>query len=123
MTVNPTNPHLAETWEGEYIEPAEGWDLENGYHSACVGLVAKDLFVDGSLDSAIWNATRYGGASYVDGYTEPLPFFEANRLRRLKEMFAQEFMTVIRCHLPLEVCENIGRYCLREYATRLIKDA
>ncbi|CCT63052.1 uncharacterized protein FFUJ_00338 [Fusarium fujikuroi IMI 58289] len=34
-------------------------------------------------------------------------------------MSAQEFMTIIGGRLPLEVCENIGGYCLSDYTTRL----
>ncbi|ENH61708.1 hypothetical protein FOC1_g10016535 [Fusarium oxysporum f. sp. cubense race 1] len=68
---------------------------------------------------------RYLGrdrTSYGVGYTELLPSVEAARVRRLKKRFAQELMAIIGYRLPLEMCENIGRYCLSKYATKLIND-
>ncbi|EMT61152.1 hypothetical protein NOF04DRAFT_9256 [Fusarium oxysporum II5] len=104
VVLNPRNPHLLDTWAGEYIEPERidptGWEfacrrpLEKGYHPECVHLVAKGLPFGDSIHCAIKDRTSYGV-----GYTELLPSVEAAR-----------------------ICENIGRYCLSEYATKLIND-
>ncbi|KAH7208066.1 hypothetical protein BKA60DRAFT_599195 [Fusarium oxysporum] len=128
VVFNPRNPHLLDTWAGEYIEPERieptGWDfakgrrpLEKGYHSECVHMVAKSLPFADSIHCAIRDRTSYGV-----GYTELLPSVEAARVRRLKKRFAQELMAIVGYRLPLEICENIGRYCLSEYATKLIND-
>ncbi|KAF4956028.1 hypothetical protein FGADI_4201 [Fusarium gaditjirri] len=122
--VHPVNPHLHPIWEGKYSEGSTGaqfWD--KGFHAACVGQFSKPLFLGGSVASDICRATRYGYSRYGITCDDPPPSFEARRLRRLKRMFTEEFMTVIQGRLPLEVCENIGRYCLSDYATRLFKDA
>ncbi|KAF5571539.1 hypothetical protein FPHYL_285 [Fusarium phyllophilum] len=118
VVFNPKNLHSVETWAGEYVEPERfEWDLENGYHSECVDLVAKSLPLGNSLQRTILDRT-----SHEVGYTKLLPSVEADRIRRLKKMFAQEFIVIIGYRLPLEICENIGRYCLSEYATKLIND-
>ncbi|KAK2683834.1 hypothetical protein RAB80_001780 [Fusarium oxysporum f. sp. vasinfectum] len=97
VVFNPRNPHLLDTWAGEYIEPERieptGWDFAKGRRP---------------LEKV--------------GYTELLPSVEAARVRRLKKRFAQELMAIVGYRLPLEICENIGRYCLSEYATKLIND-
>ncbi|KAF5541060.1 hypothetical protein FMEXI_8081 [Fusarium mexicanum] len=118
VVFNPLNRYLPSPWETRYHGTDTSGGLETGYHSSCVDQIPADF----SLGD-MWNAARYGDERYGNIGNEPLPSFEANRLRRLKKMFAEEFMTTIECRLPLEVCENIGRYCLREYAARLLKDA
>ncbi|KAH7493074.1 hypothetical protein FOMA001_g1808 [Fusarium oxysporum f. sp. matthiolae] len=128
VVFKPRNPHLLDTWAGEYIEPERieptSWDfakgrrpLEKGYHSECVHMVAKSLPFADSIHCAIRDRTSYGV-----GYTELLPSVEAARVRRLKKRFSQELMAIVGYRLPLEICENIGRYCLSEYATKLIND-
>ncbi|RYC88446.1 hypothetical protein BFJ63_vAg8664 [Fusarium oxysporum f. sp. narcissi] len=127
VVLNPRNPHLLDPWAGEYIEPERidptGWEfacrrpLEKGYHPECVHLVAKGLPFGDSIHCAIKDRTSYGV-----GYTELLPPVKAARVRRLKKRFAQELMAIVGYRLPLEICENIGRYCLSEYATKLIND-
>ncbi|SCO78900.1 uncharacterized protein FRV6_03113 [Fusarium oxysporum] len=120
VVFNSRNPHLLDTWAGEYIEPERieptGWDfakgrrpLEKGYHSECVHMVAKSLPFADSIHCAIRDRTSYGV-----GYTELLPSVEAARVRRLKKRFAQELMAIVGYRLPLEICENIGRYCLSD---------
>ncbi|KAI3574276.1 hypothetical protein IWW34DRAFT_823364 [Fusarium oxysporum f. sp. albedinis] len=128
VVLNPRNPHLLDPWAGEYIEPEHidptGWEfacrrpLEKGYHPECVHLVAKGLPFGDSIHCAIKDRTSYGV-----GYTELLPSVEAARVRRLKKRFAQELMAIVGYRLPFEICENIGRYCLSGYATKLINDA
>ncbi|KAF5628794.1 hypothetical protein F52700_7886 [Fusarium sp. NRRL 52700] len=120
---NPLNRFLPSPWEGKYSGTGTSAGLEAGYHSSCVDQFAVDFSLGNNIHFAIWNATRYGDEDYGNIGNEPLPSFEANRLRRLKKMFAEEFMTTLGGRLPLEVCENIGRYCLRDYAARLFKDA
>ncbi|KAF5663782.1 hypothetical protein FCIRC_11071 [Fusarium circinatum] len=126
VVFNSRNPHLLNPWAGEYMEPEsiEPIDrestkrrrpLEKGYHSECVHLVAKGLPFGDSIHRTIKDRTGYGV-----GHNELLPSREAGRVRRLKKMFAQEFMVIVRYRLPLEICENIGRDCLSEYATKLI---
>ncbi|KAJ0135722.1 Uncharacterized protein HZ326_21253 [Fusarium oxysporum f. sp. albedinis] len=127
VVLNPRNPHLLDPWAGEYIEPEHidptGWEfacrrpLEKGYHPECVHLVAKGLPFGDSIHCAIKDRTSYGV-----GYTELLPSVEAARVRRLKKRFAQELMAIVGYRLPFEICENIGRYCLSGYATKLIND-
>ncbi|KAF5663918.1 hypothetical protein FDENT_13009 [Fusarium denticulatum] len=123
VVFKPLNPYLPTPWEGKYFGIDAPGALETGYHSSCVDQFAVDLSPGDNTHIAIWNATRYGDTKYGNIGNEPLPSFEANRLRRLKKMFAEEFMTTIGGRLPLEVCENIGRYCLRDCAARLFKDA
>ncbi|KAF5604864.1 hypothetical protein FPCIR_717 [Fusarium pseudocircinatum] len=122
VVFNPLNPHLPKPWEGKYCGTDASGDLETGYHSSCVDQFAVDFSAGDNTHIAIWNVTRYGDAKYGNNGNEPLPSFEANRLRRLKKMFAEEFMTTIGGRLPLEVCENIGSYFLRDYAVRLFID-
>ncbi|KAF5720474.1 hypothetical protein FMUND_4296 [Fusarium mundagurra] len=115
-------------WEGKYSEePTGSGYLEKGFHSACVAQFSKPLRngapVYPFVNSDIWKATHRGKTRYSITYNELPPSFEANRLRRLKKMFAQELKTITGGRLPLEVCENIGRYCLSDYATRLVKEA
>lgn len=95
--------------------------MENGYHSSCVNQFAVDFSLDENIGDAICNVTRY--RNFGDFVNEPLTSFETNRRRRLKETFAQELMKIIGSRLPPEVYENIGSHCLRDYATRLFKDA
>ncbi|KLO85014.1 uncharacterized protein LW93_2899 [Fusarium fujikuroi] len=117
VVFNPENLDLGPIWDGKYSGNGENVSLENGYHSSCVNQFAVDFSLDDNIGDAICNVTRY--RNFGDFVNEPLASFEANRLRRLKNMFAQEFMTIIGGRLPLEVCENIGGYCLSDYATRL----
>ncbi|RBQ76619.1 hypothetical protein FVER14953_00283 [Fusarium verticillioides] len=122
VVFNPWNSNLPRPWKGKYRGTDASGGLETGYHSSCVDSFAVDFTLAGNTITAIWNVTRYRDTRYGNIDDEPFPSFEANRLRRLKKMFAEEFMTNIGGRLPLEVCENIGRYCLRDYAARLFKD-
>ncbi|KAF5251220.1 hypothetical protein FANTH_3655 [Fusarium anthophilum] len=123
VVFNPLNRYSPSPWETKYHETDTSGYLETGYHSSCVDQFAVDFSLGNNTHFDVWDATHYGDAKYGNIGNEPLPSFEANRLRRLKRMFAGEFMTTIGGRLPLEVCENIGRYCLRDYAVRLLKDA
>ncbi|CVK84813.1 uncharacterized protein FMAN_01740 [Fusarium mangiferae] len=121
VVFNPQNRYLPPIWEGQYFGNGETVSMENGYHSSCVNQFTVDFSLDDNIGDAICNVTHY--RNFGDFVKEPLASFETNRLRRLKEMLAQEFMNIIGGRLPLEVCENIGSHCLRDYATRLFKDA
>ncbi|KAG9508109.1 hypothetical protein J7337_001669 [Fusarium musae] len=124
---NPRNLRLLSLWEGEYKEPeridptdwksAETRPLEKGYHSECVDLVAKGL---PSADSI--HRTIEGRIGYGIGYSKLLPSMEAARVHRLQKRFGQDLMAIVAYRIPLEICENIGRYSLSGYATNLIND-
>ncbi|KAF5984965.1 hypothetical protein FCOIX_2308 [Fusarium coicis] len=124
---NPRNLRLLSLWAGEYKEPerieptdwksAETRPLEKGYHSECVDLVAK------GLPSADYiHRTIKGRIGYEIGYSELLPSMEAARVHRLQKRFGQDLMAIVAYRLPLEICENIGRYSLSGYTTNLIND-
>ncbi|RKL46032.1 hypothetical protein BFJ72_g2941 [Fusarium proliferatum] len=121
VVFHPDNRYLPPIWEGQYSGNDETAFMDNGYHSSCINQFAVDFSLDDKIGDAICNVTRHG--NFGDFDNGPLASFETNRLRRLKEMFAQEFMNIIGGRLPLEVCENIGSHCMRDYATRLFKDA
>ncbi|KAJ4111691.1 hypothetical protein NW760_006689 [Fusarium oxysporum] len=116
VVFNPRNPHLLDTWAAGTLQKV-AVPLRKVTHSECVHMVAKSLPFADSIHCAIRDRTSYGV-----GYTELLPSVEAARVRRLKKRFSQELMAIVGYCLPLEICENIGRYCLSEYATKLIND-
>ncbi|KAF4338688.1 hypothetical protein FBEOM_7394 [Fusarium beomiforme] len=119
---DPMNFPFSEVWESEYTKPTGLVEQEPGYHRACVAVAGAvdDVFLShDSIDSSILQVT----SPYGNVFIEPLPSFETSRLRRLKAMFAHELNISIRGRLPLEICENIGRYCLKEVATRLFTEA
>ncbi|WKT39918.1 hypothetical protein QSH57_001737 [Fusarium oxysporum f. sp. vasinfectum] len=78
VVFNPRNPHLLDTWAGEYIEPER-------------------------IEPTSWDFAKGRRPLEKVGYTELLPSVEAARVRRLKKRFSQELMAIVGYRLPLEI--------------------
>ncbi|KAF4963233.1 hypothetical protein FSARC_8731 [Fusarium sarcochroum] len=112
-------PFVAKYYQPFTEESAADDDAEpeKGYHLDCVKSASPDLMIDGSLDPDIFNATGYG-----TNEAEPLPSFEARRVVWLRQSFALNLKSALFDRFPLEICENIAGYCLRESAVQVVRD-
>ncbi|VTT72053.1 unnamed protein product [Fusarium fujikuroi] len=73
---------------------------------------------DQRLDPDIYNATIL---EPLQEGRHPLPSIQTRRLKWLKKTFSEQLFQTIKNRLPLEVCENIARYCLQERAVQVVR--